>query len=123
MTYYRVGNPGQWQSIPAGPSSMTFLWTKGRLQNWGMSFGPDRDGSDLRHVIETALGIKAEQMTGPEELLTKAIPGDWVIRKGERNEVIAKQLENILQTELSLPVKLEFRKVDREVYVARATTN
>ena len=119
MTYYRVGSPSQWEAIPDGPSAMAFRWIDGRLQNWGMTFGSDHDGYSLINVIGVTTGIKAQGIDGPKELLAKRLPGDWVIRPGQPDQVVVQQLEKILQNELSIPVRLEFRKVDREVYVAR----
>jgi uncharacterized protein (TIGR03435 family) len=123
MTYYRVGNPSQWQAIPRGPSSMTFGWSDNRLQNAGMSFGASDDGDSLRHVIESALGIKSHELQGPKELLDTNVPGDWVIRKGANDELIVKQLQEILREDLKLPVKIGFENVEREVYVARGDYN
>ncbi len=119
MTYYRVGHRSQSEAIPKGPSSMMFLWTNNRLQNWGMSFGPVPDGDSLRQVIEWALSIKTQEMEGPKNLLDTTIRGDWVVRKGASDELIANQLQKILRDELSMPVKVGFQNLDREVYVAR----
>jgi uncharacterized protein (TIGR03435 family) len=117
-TYYRVGHPTQWEAIPRGPDAVAFHWIDGQLENWGMTFG-DGDGYQLKGVIGVALGLKEHELAGAKELLAKRVPGDVVIRPGQPDDLVVKQLEKVLQKEMSLPVRLEFRDVERKVYVAR----
>ena len=119
MVYYLTGRPGQAEAIPDGPTSMTFRWTNGRLQNWGMSFGgPPEKGQSLTSVLDDILGVKSHQLDGDHMLLAR-VAGDWIIRPGRPAEEVLPQLEKILRDQLSLPVSLEFREVERPVYVAR----
>jgi hypothetical protein len=119
MEYYRTGHPTQSEHIPAGPSAMVFRWDDGRLKNWGMTFGDPVDGGyDLTEVLDALADIKSQQIHGPSDVLKTQLPGDWVIRSGTSEEKILEQLETILANELKLAVNLEFREVERPVYVA-----
>ncbi|MBI3864801.1 MAG: M48 family metalloprotease [Planctomycetia bacterium] len=119
MTYYRIGHPSQSQGIPRGPSAMLFRWQDERLLNWGMTFGGGaEDGYSLDGVLNGLLEIKSHRIEGPRELRNKTLPGDWILRAGAAEEQLVKQLESILRTEFSLPVRLGFRNVERQVYVA-----
>jgi beta-lactamase regulating signal transducer with metallopeptidase domain len=118
MTYYRIAHPSQSESMRAGPEVMTFRWNNGELQGGGMTFGAG-GGFSLSEVVDAVIGIKPPEIEGPKNLLAKKIPGDWVIRTRQPDEVVVEQLEKILREEWWLPVRLEFRRVEREVYVAR----
>ena len=120
MTYYRVGNPWQSQAIPAGPSAISFRWEGNALHSWGMTFGGSpHDGYSLIGVADAIQGLKSQQILGPPELLNAPIPGDWVSRPGIADETFAQELQTILQNELKLPLRLQFRTQRREVYVAK----
>jgi beta-lactamase regulating signal transducer with metallopeptidase domain len=120
MEYYRTGHPSQSEAIKEGPSAMMFRWRDGKLRNWGMMFGDSADpGYNLTGVLDALLDIKSQQIDGPRELLRTRVAGDWVIREGAEQEAVLKQLQDILHKEFALPVKLEFREVERDVYVAR----
>jgi len=120
MDYYRTAHPTQAEAIPAGPSAMIFRATNEELHNWGMTFGAPDHGYDLNGLLDALLGLKSQQIEGPAELLRKRLSGDWVIRERvvDFKTVAVRQLEAILQKELSQPIHLEFRSVERLVYVA-----
>ncbi len=63
------------------------------------------------------MGLKGTQIDGPRDLLDKYLPGDWVVRTGANDAEILRRLSAILRDELSLPVKMDFREVQRPVYV------
>jgi protocatechuate 3,4-dioxygenase beta subunit len=120
MNYYRVGHPSQAESIRRGPSAMTFHWDGKELLNWGMTFGQtEDDGYNLVGLLDAVQGIKSQEVEGPAALLNTQLPGDWVVRPGQSNEAVVRELERIVREELKLPLRLEFREVQREVYVAR----
>jgi uncharacterized protein (TIGR03435 family) len=120
MEYYRTGHPSQSEAIKEGPSAMVFRWSDSKLGNWGMTFGDSADpGYTLTDVLDALLDIKSQQIEGPSELLKMRLAGDWVIREGADQEETIEQLQAILQNEFSLPVRLEFREVERNAYVAR----
>jgi hypothetical protein len=120
MENYRTGHPSQWEAIKEGPSAMVFRSRDGKLRNWGMTFGdPANPGYNLTGVLDALLDIKSQEIDGPRELLETRLAGDWVIREGASKEAVIKQLQDTLRNEFLLPAKLEFRDVEREVYVAR----
>ncbi len=119
MEYYRSGHPSQAKAIPGGPSGMVFHDRGGRLSNWGMTFNGG-DGYSLSGLLDALLGIKKQAVEGGE-VLDKIVPGDWVIRRGAKQDEVLKELETILQQELSLRVRIEWSDVERPVYVVRGT--
>jgi len=120
MKYYRTGHPTQSEYMPGGPSAIVFRWNENRLQNWSMTFGSEKDeGYSLAGLLDALKQIKRQHLRGPDDLLRKTIPGDWSVRVGVSDEVLVAQLQSILQKELGLPIRLEFRMIDQEVYVAR----
>ena len=119
MDYYRVRSPGQANAIPVGPNAMVFRWRNDKLEQPSMTFGgPTMKGYSVAGVLDPLLGIMDQQIEGPAELLRTELPGDWVVRRGVKDTKIIEQLNTIIQKELSLPIRLEFREVDRPVYVA-----
>jgi hypothetical protein len=120
MDYYRTAHPTQAEAIPAGPSAIIFRANNEGLHDWGMTFGKADHGYDLNTLLDALLGLKSQQIEGPAELLRQRFSGDWVIRERvvDFKSVAARQLETILQKELSQPIHLEFRTVERLVYVA-----
>lgn len=120
MDYYRTAHPTQAEAIRRGPSAMVFRWDKDQLMNWGMTFGDsEKDGYNLTSILDALVDIKSQHITGPPDLLKTRLAGDWIIRPGVDKVRIIKQLQEILQDGLSLPVSMEFRKVKRRVYVVR----
>jgi beta-lactamase regulating signal transducer with metallopeptidase domain len=118
-TYYRVGHPHQSDAIPSPPTHMLFHWSEGQLKNWGMSFGgPPESGQSVGSIVSSVTDFESQEIEGDAELLEKRIAGDWVVRTGEKPEKLLPELEAILRKELSLPVRLELKTVEREVYVA-----
>ncbi|HTU27560.1 MAG TPA: efflux RND transporter periplasmic adaptor subunit, partial [Pirellulales bacterium] len=120
MEWYRVGNPDQSKLEPDGPAAMTFHWRNEELTGWGMTFC-SCPGYSLADVLDSLLGIKHQTIDAPDELLTKHLAGDWVVRPDAPAEQVLAQLETILREELALPIKLEFRQIERPVYVAVGT--
>ncbi len=121
-TYYRVGHPHQAEAIPNPPTHMLFHWADGKLTNWGMSFGgPPVTGQSLESIITSVTNFASQEIENSSDLVDKRIAGDWVIRLGADLEKRLPQLEAILRKELSLPIRLEIKTVEREVYVASGT--
>jgi len=117
MEYYRVGNPGQAEAIPMGPSAMIFQQRDGILKNWSMTFSGG-SGHSVEGLITGLTGIRSQMIEGGD-VREARVPGDWVLRLGATDEEIIKQLGEILRKELSLDVQMEFREIERPVYVAR----
>ena len=85
-----------------------------------MNFGgPQESGYPFASLLTAVAKIQPQWIEAPEDLLNQHIPGDWVIRPGQPADQIVKQLETVLRDELSMPIRMEFREVQRAVYVAR----
>lgn len=120
MEYYRAAHP-QTPPLHGGVAAMTFFWTDEGLQANGMTFGSPDDGYNLTSIVDFVLDLKSPFIEGPRDLLIRQrIPGDWVVRRGlaDAKAIAARELESMLRKELSLPIRLELREVEREVYVA-----
>jgi hypothetical protein len=117
MEYYRVGHPSQAQSVPDGPSAMIFQQRDGKLKNWSMMFSGS-SGHSVESLITGLTGIRSQMIEGGD-VREARVPGDWVQRVGATDEEIIKQLGKILRDELSLDVQMEFREIERPVYVVR----
>jgi beta-lactamase regulating signal transducer with metallopeptidase domain len=121
--WFRVGNPSLAQQTPAGPTTVVFRWSNDRLTNRETTItysgqDPLVNGDSLSGLLDVLLEIKKIDVEGPRELLDKPITGDWVVRKGATDEQVVNELSAILRKKLALPVRLEFRTVERPVYVA-----
>lgn len=72
----------------------------------------------LSAVIQI-LGVPPQETEISDELGTKLIPGEFVLRSGTPPGKSIPVLEQILRTELKLPIRMAFETVEREVYVAK----
>ncbi len=94
---------------------MLFYWSDrdGGLKRWKMNFG----GHTLRGLFDFVAEIKDQMIDGPDDILRQQISGDWIVRVGTKDFRLVKQLEEILRRDCSLPIRLEFREVERPAYV------
>ena len=114
MEYYRTEDADQAELISRGPDQITFHWD-GQLQKWGMSFGST---GQLGFVLNHVLRIKSYEYDGPKSLLDTELPGDWIVRDEESQEVKLQALEDLLARELGRKIRFEKRPVERQVIVA-----
>lgn len=122
MEYYRIGQPGQAEAIPRGPTAMLFHWREDSLTNWSMQFGDTDDpGQSIAGLCEWILDRKPQDIDGASELLQQRIPGDWVVRLDTSEESRMRQLNTILLRDAPIAVRLNYKMVKRPVYVARGT--
>lgn len=80
---------------------------------------PGGGGLPVHILLTTVAAIYPVEMSGEADLWLQKIHGDFVVRKGAAPEDIVKDTERILNDELHLPVRFEFRDVERDVYVLR----
>jgi hypothetical protein len=59
------------------------------------------------------------EIEGDPELLKTEVGGDWIVREGAAVEQLVQPLEAILQRAIRQRITLAFRRVEREVVVAR----
>jgi RNA polymerase sigma factor (sigma-70 family) len=100
----------------APPTSMIFRWNKGDLQHWSASFGTE--GPEVASLLTSIAGIYPPETEGDAVLLKDTIEADFVVREGAPAEKVVAGLEKVLRKEFQAPVKMEFREVERRVYVA-----
>jgi RNA polymerase sigma factor (sigma-70 family) len=118
MDYYRREHAGQARAIPDGPQTMYFRWRDEKLKNWGMSFGSE-DGTSWPTLLRILVDVYREEIEGDQEFIKKPITGDFIVREGVPADKVIPRLQEILQRECKLPIKLSFREVERKVIVAR----
>jgi WD40 repeat protein/beta-lactamase regulating signal transducer with metallopeptidase domain len=73
----------------------------------------------LRDVLRNFIGLKRYEFQGSDELLTQAIAGDWVVRKGAAKADLMSELSTILKPLLKQPVRFTQREMEQDVIVAR----
>lgn len=118
-TYYKVSHPSQSDAIPRGPQAMAFRWENDKLTNWGMTFGGGEPGGySVSSLLDTLFEIKPQRVEGDAALLATEVPGDWIVRNSPDVAAGVEELERILQKDAGLDLRLTFRDVPREVYVA-----
>ena len=113
LQYYRAGHPTQAKAVPRGPDSMLFRWEGLHLRNWGMSFGTQ----SVVGVLSRVTGIKSHEIEGPQKLLKTEVTGDWIVEPTQSQTKIVADLETILRDDCELPIRLQIKSVEREVYV------
>lgn len=119
LEYFRASGPGQSRAGRQGPSAMIFRQRDGKLTNRSMTFSGG-SGHSVQSLIAGLTGIRSQMLEGGD-VREARVSGDWIQRDGARDEEIIEQLAAILRDELELDVTMEFREIDRPVYVARGT--
>lgn len=132
LEYFCARYPSVARLMPDGPSAMVFRSKDGQLKEWRVNLAPvvvtenagaRREmlsrGYTLENILIALTGATSLQIEGPKDLLNISVAGDWVIRDGTGEEEILKQLATTLHAELGVSATLEFREVNRPVYVAR----
>jgi len=80
---------------------------------------PGGEGVPVHILLQTVADIYPVERGGEFDLWLQKIHGDFVMRKGAATDDIVKDTERILNDELHLTVRLEYRDVEREVYILR----
>lgn len=94
-------------------------WKDARPQWKGAAIGFSKGGMPIRDVLMMLNAVSPQYIEGDQGLLNRKIPGDWVFDpKAPADEIVA-AMQPVLQKEWGVPVKLTFREVERDVYVAR----
>ena len=98
--------------------AMVFRWRDpDQLENWGGTTGEGYSLRSLLRYLET--NIYEVEIDGDRKLLDTIVTGDWVYRDGVDAERKVHALEVIIQRVLRLRISLTFRRVERDVVVAR----
>ncbi len=116
VTYCNPALPLEMKANPNVTVGVWFVWDGEKLRQRGMTIGA---AYRLKDIIQYGIKINPHEIEGPKEFLEHHLEGDWVIRSVVEEEHFLQELENILQKEFDLPVRLAFAKRVREVYVAK----
>lgn len=104
----------------SGTGLNVYIWDAGNLKLKSRGFGDEP--ASLFDVVRILTGLQPVDLGGNSRLwVNTKLGGDFIIRKGTSTEAIIEGLGSVLNRDLKLQVSLEFKKVDREVYVARGT--
>src|SRR5476649_1673988 len=86
-----------------------------------MTFG-NGGGYMLLSLLDSLLKIKSQTIEGGE-IIIRHVEGDWVVRMETPKDQLIAELQSILQTELLMRIRIEWREIERPVYIARGTYN
>jgi hypothetical protein len=116
-TWWKQKYPMQ-RNRPDQFGTLVFRWRDpDQLDEWGGSTG---EGFSLRELLpHIATEIHESEIDGDRDLLDAILTGDWVARDDVDVERKVHELEVIIQRELGLRISLTFRRVERDVVVAR----
>jgi hypothetical protein len=100
--------------------AMAFGWRDpDQLKALTMMFG-GADGWAIRDLPDSmGMDIGPFEIEGDPDLLKMIVSGDWVVREGVPAEQLIPSLEAILQRAIRQRITLAFRRVERDVVVAR----
>ncbi len=97
-----------------GDGDLDLLWRKDHLVFGSATLGQG-PGQALRMVLTGVARIYPQEIEGDTKLLDTPIKGDFVYREGTPPEKIIARLQEILNRELDLPIKLTLREEERKV--------
>jgi RNA polymerase sigma factor (sigma-70 family) len=88
-------------------------WRDGRLV-FGTLTGTTQD---LRTLLTALAGLYPQEVEAEDALLMTAIGADFVVREGAPPAKVVARLEEILNNEFAIPLKLTLREEERKVHV------
>jgi hypothetical protein len=94
-------------------STMFYRWNGESVEHWAVA--PGVDGLTLITVLK-CVGVPWQEVEAAADLRSRKISGEFVVRTGATEKAIPR-LEQILRDDLHEPVRLTFRRVEREVIV------
>jgi len=94
-------------------------WKDGRPQWKGATVGSGKGGMPIRAVLRMLNAVPSQDIRGEDNLLNRRVPGDWVFDPNAPPEKVVAAMQPVLRKEWGVPVTLEFREVERDVYVVR----
>lgn len=79
-------------------------------------------GLDVITVIHMVANVRGPNLIGSDRFSKKLVAGDWVIREGAPTDKIIADLEQVLNRECGIPIKLEYEEDTEEVVIVRRGT-
>jgi thiol-disulfide isomerase/thioredoxin len=120
--FYQFSRWGWFYSLPTDrmprvPKSAVLTWDDVGNQVKG---GMDRGHLTVIDLLRQ-LGFQERELAGDETLLNRHLPGDWIRREVPEREDLLTAFEQILNSELGLPVRFTPKQVKRDVFIASGT--
>lgn len=104
----------------SGTGLNIYEWDKGNLKL--KTQVPGDEPSPLFNVVRVLTGLQPVDLSGNSRLWVHTkLGGDFIIRKGTSTAAIIDELSSVLLNDLKMGVYLKYKKVDRDIYVARGT--
>jgi hypothetical protein len=100
-----------------------YRWDGKTLDLGSVGFRPDKQVGWPLMAVLSDLGIPRQDVEGDEEVRRQQIDGEFVVRAGAPADKVIPRLEQILRTELKVPIRLRLTQADREVVVVGGSTN
>lgn len=94
-------------------------WKDGRAQWKGATIGFGAGGSSIRNVLMMLEAATPQSIEGASDLLERKITGDWVFDPAAAPQDIVAEMEKVVSREWKVLVNLNYRDVERDVYVVR----
>jgi RNA polymerase sigma factor (sigma-70 family) len=91
-------------------------WQDG-LALGGCTVGKPASGRDLVDLLTVLPGIWPQEVEGDTELRAGRVKADFVVRDGAAPAAVVARLQEILNREFDIPVKLTLKEEQREVFV------
>ena len=92
-----------------------YLQDKGDVRLSQRLFGAD--GLAVATLLEMLAGVYAVDIDGDTQLWLQKVQGDFVVRKGATSQEVIDGIERMINDELHVPARFEWRDVERDVYV------
>ncbi len=116
MAYWRMNDPRPPADRTSAPDQIVFLWNGQGVAHAGSGWGLM---DPLGMVLQGVMQWTTADFQGPEELLARRVPGDWVIRSGATEQEKVAGLLTILRHDVDPSITIKKQQVEREVIVAR----
>jgi len=97
--------------------SLYVQWKDGRPQWKGASVGSAVGGIPFRAVLPRLGVVSWQYIEGEEDLLDRRIAGDWIFDPKAPPEKIVAAMQAVLRKHWGHRVNIEFREIERDVYV------
>lgn len=103
------------------PYTMIFMMWNGKLYLKTSTRGMNMS---IGEILNNITGVPAYQIEGDKELIDRTrIPGDIIFRSGLDAVKAVELLQTILQNQVHLPIKMEWRDVERTTMVVQGSYN
>ncbi len=109
-----TNNPAPGDRMPP-PDQMVFVWN-GQIATAGEAWG---QVDLLNMVLQSVMRWNTGDFEGLPDLLTRSVPGDWVVRAGATEQEKVAGLLAILQRDVDPAITIQKQQVERETIVAR----